>query len=138
MPQILFNPSSLLSLSQNQVSRPHGINGCCGKIDAKVLPNRLHLIYDIPISNKCVKVHYRWCLASFNAHPTASGFPRNIGGSKGTEFAEYCRRNTCNRQILGKIYQLHKFFMKNMYKKIKAQAKIDFLNNNRVFGLWFY
>ena len=39
-------------------------------------------------------------------------FFKKVKAGKGAEFAEYFRRNTCTRQVLGNIYQLQLFFMR--------------------------
>ena len=50
-------------------------------------------------------------------------FSKKNEGGKGTEFAEYFRRSTCTRQMLGNICRLHVFFIRKSVQKIEAEAK---------------
>ena len=64
-------------------------------------------------------------------------FFTTIEGAKGLNFAEYFRRNTCIRQMLGNICQLHVFFMRKSAQENRGFSKqMIFILEIRIFSLW--
>jgi len=64
-------------------------------------------------------------------------FKKNQGG-KGTEFAEYFRRNSCARHILGNISLLHVFFMSDSVQENLGSSKKWFSYFKSCILLFFY